>query len=259
MDKATDMKRKRSKKWNKGMTLVEVLVAVFIIAAVTGPIMAIFVQSASITATSKELTESNYLAQQYMERLYEKTYLEALDAQVDKEAAGGYYVSLDIAPSGTHEELFSSAPCYFHMIYTTTGGMLFVAPDGTYRAYAEAPGSVQVTSTYYGYAVTIDSETITGSTGYMGTAVIVNTVHKPAAVATSLTLDNSSTAAVLFATPSNYEDVSVSGNAHAYIGVNDGRESLVAATVSVYRQASDTTPVKVIKNIIQLPNGGETS
>lgn len=238
----------------KGLTLVEVLISLFILAFIMGPILAIYVQSITLNKQSECIMDANYLNQKVTEELYTKTYEEALDSQHTKVSSGDYFTSLKIEPYGTNEDLFGSPPCYFHIVFTDEGGLYLCTPDGNYSIFDTAPSNITIHTTANTYICDTGGSSLSGSKRSTAPcAVIVNMMYKPASVNLSLELHGNCTA-VVYCTNANESDVTIAGDKTIFRGLKKGDKSLIIATVDIYNDIDDTTSLAVTENVMQLQN-----
>ncbi len=128
------MKTMNLKKNKNGLTLLEVLVAVFILAIVAGPLLNMFVQNTRMLHVSYERTTETYDARSLMEGLYSNSY-DNLFRQgtfgTPKEVpAINKYYTVDLTPGGP-SGVVSGTPCYFHLIINAAGTSgTFAGADG---------------------------------------------------------------------------------------------------------------------------------
>lgn len=107
----------------KGMTLIEIIVAVAILAIIAAPMLSLFATSTKNTVLSEYITASSYLSQAEMERLIKLDYLSLLaesrnfcdpatNELILKYAPDGSYpqigYTIRMIPSGVHDDLLTA-------------------------------------------------------------------------------------------------------------------------------------------------------
>jgi prepilin-type N-terminal cleavage/methylation domain-containing protein len=121
---------------NKGMTLLEVLVAVFVLALVALPLLNMFVTNTALVRNAKNVGDTTYAAQAVMEDLQPLGYMDLYAFLPEPGAMGDYTVGavtrkirVDRCPSGVFDDLVSGTPCYAHLIVNGAKAT-FTSPDG---------------------------------------------------------------------------------------------------------------------------------
>lgn len=147
----------------KGLTLLEVLVATFVLVIVSLPLLNMFVYNTTLVKKAEDMGDTTYLAQSVMEDLQPMGYGALYGLSPTPGAKGSYQiksvinsstvyvtkqVSIDRIPYGSFNSLVSGAACYAHLIVSGSTGT-FVCPDG--KLYTGAISS----------AVTITSSNVT--------------------------------------------------------------------------------------------------
>ena len=143
-----------------GMTLLEVMLAVFVLAVVALPVLNLFVFNATLVRKTGEVGDTTYAMQAVMEDLKPLGY-SALYACSPLPLAKGKYelksvssptvyvsrsVSIDRFPSGAFGDLVSGEACYAHLILSGSSASL-TCPDGKrYTGLSYASG-ISVTAT----------------------------------------------------------------------------------------------------------------
>jgi prepilin-type N-terminal cleavage/methylation domain-containing protein len=155
------MKQHR-KKNEKGMTLLEVLVAVFVLAVVALPLLNLFVFNTTLVRNAKNIGDTTYAAQAVMEDLQPLGYGDLYSLAPAPGAKGNYQiksvmnsstvyvkkqVSIDRIPYGAFNDLVSGAACYAHLIISNCGSSAtFTCPDGTPHAGLSLSSTITLTS-----------------------------------------------------------------------------------------------------------------
>ena len=99
------MKRLRSKKFcqdSRGFSLIEVLVALFILFALVFPLLYLFYQGWFTTTDSAEKTKAVNLAQERMEEIISEKYVEQT---YEEEDIGGYTRVVEVKPDPENESM----------------------------------------------------------------------------------------------------------------------------------------------------------
>jgi prepilin-type N-terminal cleavage/methylation domain-containing protein len=133
----------------KGLTLLEVLVAVFILAIIALPLLNMFVYNTSSVRLTANLQDTTYLAQAVMEDLQPLGYNALYSAAPTPGASPTSYqiksvvnsstvyytklVTIDRIPYGSFNSLVTGTACYAHLIVSGTS-LTFTCPDG--KAYS---------------------------------------------------------------------------------------------------------------------------
>jgi prepilin-type N-terminal cleavage/methylation domain-containing protein len=163
------MKAKAVKKGNGGFTLLEVMVAVFVLAIVALPLLNIFVFNTALVRRAADMQDTTYAAQAVMEDLEPLGYADLYGLSPAPGTRGSYQirsvadattvfltrtVSIDRIPCGPFDGLVSGAACYAHLIVSGSTATL-TCPDG--KAYFNLPYAS-------GVSVAASSVTIGGNT-----------------------------------------------------------------------------------------------
>jgi prepilin-type N-terminal cleavage/methylation domain-containing protein len=151
-----------------GFTLIEVVIAIAILALVAAPILTLFAVSTRNTVISANMTAASYLCQQKMEEWIDKDYLSLLEASKEfyKEDTNelrmisgqiedypGLAYTVKIRPSGVHSNLFGNEikVQYAHLIfYNVTDSikpsLTLFTPDGRFANYSSAGAQIELSA-----------------------------------------------------------------------------------------------------------------
>ncbi len=237
----------------RAFTLIETLLAISLFAAIALPLLTVFLQSAKTDRAARDVLNANYIAQDYIEKLDTKNYLEALGSVPSRVSTGGYYLSAEIAPYGNAESLFS-APCsYAHLIMRSNGSMLAVMPDGKWRLFSSVPSSIAFGMSGRQYTFSAGGTSITGTADHSKCAVIINTMRKNSGVSPAVTLD-SNCQAVIYCLSANENEISVSGTSWKHKDIIAAETSLIYVKASVFETATSQKAVAVSEAYINTRN-----
>jgi prepilin-type N-terminal cleavage/methylation domain-containing protein len=233
----------------KAFTLVEVILAVAIFAAVALPLLTVYVQSFKVDTAARGVLNANYISQQYIEKLDAATYPEALSDLPDRQAQGGYYLSAVITPHG------AGGGAFVHLVALNDGKMLAVLPDGNWRLFGSVPSNISVSFSGSQYGLTCDGTSLTGAANASSCTVVFNAVNL-ASISPNVSL--SGCKAVVYCTSDNESNINiVSGEADKYPDMFDGVTSLVHVTASVCDTADASEPVAQSEAYINIRNWAE--
>ncbi len=234
------------KRNKKAFTLVEVILAIAIFAAVSLPLLTVYVQSFKVDTAARNVLNANYISQQYIEKLDTATYAEALNDLPNKQEQGGYYLSATITPHSTN------GGALVHLVVLESGRMLAVLPDGKWRLFASVPSNISVSVSGSQCTLTCDGTSLTGAANASSCTVIVNAVHL-SSVSPNLSL--SGCKAVVYCTSGNEGNINiVSGEGDKYPDMFGGSTSLVHVTTNVYDTTGASEPVAQSEAYINIRN-----
>lgn len=221
-------------KCKKGVSLVEIILAVAIFAAITFPLLSVFVQSINVDKKSDDVLNANYISQDYLENLDKETYITALQKLPTNVMSGNYSYTAKITPYGNLNYYFGQPCNYIHIIITDTAKTLCVMPDGKWYEFSSIPSSFSITMSYNSYTFTGGYTSITGDSKYNYCAVIVNAMKKPNAMTSAITL-NGNCEAALYCTEAGSGEITFSGgDSHVYKDLIVGDKSLIFVSTAVY-------------------------
>jgi prepilin-type N-terminal cleavage/methylation domain-containing protein len=240
-------------RFNKGFTLVEVLLAIALIAAIALPLLSVFLQSVKTQRVAQGILSANYTSQDYVEKLDTQIYETVLSGKPSRLSANGYYLTAVIEPYGAASAMFSGACEYAHIVFYSDGRMLAVMPDGKWRMYSSIPESISLSAGGGTYSFTGGSSTISGSTSHTSCALLINAMVKPAGSQCSIAL-SSSCKALYYCRGYNEDDVSISGTTETYTDLITGESSLIRVKTYVYEMATAANPVATSESYINIRN-----
>ncbi len=231
------MKRLSPLQNEKGMTLLEVLVAVFILAIIALPLLNLMAANIRTTQSAEQIVGSAYTAQSLAEELYAKSYTELFASQYSKQPYHGKFASVKVVPSGSYPDLVGGGQaCYAHLIFQG-GSATFVGPDGVLKTGSAGNVSLSVSGT--GYSVS-GGVSLSGTKPGKPLVLIVNTGS--AALPGAFTITVSGAACALYRAPS--QEVTVDGASHLAEYANDTppKTMMVSAVCMVYDSAGSGSP-----------------
>ena len=264
----------RKLKKNKGMSLIEVLISVAILAMIVAPILGVFHASLRNTVFSQRLIDGTYIAQSIIEEYrgmdyetlaYTPPHINPHDS--DGDGMSDCYVRVRYYPVGSHNDLANGDPSYLHIIYLiddvlvvgSNGVHLRVPSDNMTLTYdmTTADATLQVgtgegSSTLHFKKDRADSELI----------VLVNLASKSYGETFSLAVNGPSTNVhvVEYALDVNYEELQCSEllESNIYHGINDYNTSLVHMEVEVFREYDESTKIGCIEDTFEIINRAVT-
>lgn len=239
----------------KGFTLLEVLLAIAIFAAIALPLMSVFLQSAKTDRAARSVMNANYIAQDYIETLDTKTYKQALSTLPKLEAHGDYYLSAAIEPYGNAEKSsFAGSSCvYAHLVMRSDGSLLAVLPDGQWLEYSSVPAAISISLSGSGYTFSAGGNTKTGSAAYSRCAVLVSAMDWPGGASPLITA-GTGCKALVYCMSDDVSDIRVDGDAYYHKDIIDDDTSLVRVTAKVYDSKNNSDPVATTEVYLGLRN-----
>jgi len=237
------------KRNNKAFTLIEVILAVAIFAAVALPLLTVYVQSFKVDTAARHVLNANYISQQYIEKLDAATYPQALSNLPNKQAQGGYYLSATVTPHG------ADGGAFVHLVSLSGGSLLAVLPDGTWRLFGSVPSNISVSFSGSQCTLNCDGTSLTGTADASSGTVIVNAMNL-AGVSPGISLGGCK--AVIYCTSANADLVRiVSGEGDKYPDMFKGDTSLVHVTARVYQTANAAQALAQSEAYINIRNWTE--
>jgi prepilin-type N-terminal cleavage/methylation domain-containing protein len=237
----------------KGLTLVEVILSIAIFAAVALPLYSIFNNSVKTDRAASDILNANYIAQDYIEKLDTSTYYSALNNLPVKTQKGSYYLTAAILPYGTANSMFSGQCSYAHLVMFSNGSMLAVMPDGKFQLFGSVASSMSIGLSGSSYTFSCGGSTITGTSSYDSCALIINTMQKPSATTSSVTL-GSGCKALVYCNKSHTGDISITGIKQIFENIISGTTSLVHVSASVFATAASTSAASTSESYINIKN-----
>ncbi len=231
------MMKRLSIKNEKGMTLLEVLVAVFILAMIAMPLLNLMAANIRTSKSAEQIVNSTYTAQSLAEELYAKSYTELFASQYSKQPYHGKFASVKVVPSGSYPNLVGGGQaCYAHLIFQG-GKATFVGPDGVLQIGSAGNVTLKVSSTGY---------TLSGEMAQSGTkpnkplVLIVNTGSAALSGAVNITVNGA--ACALYRAPSHEVKVSGASQLAEYANDTPPKTMMVSAVCMVYDSAGGGSP-----------------
>jgi len=144
----------------KGLSLLEILIAVFLLAIVATPLLNIFVFNTAVVRNTAAMQDTTYAAQSVMEDLQPLGYSALYSLAPAPGAKGSYQiksvlnsstvyltrtVSIDRIPYGSFNDLVAGTACYAHLIISGSTAIL-TTPDGVMRTGLSYAAGVSVAS-----------------------------------------------------------------------------------------------------------------
>ncbi|MFA5676134.1 MAG: type II secretion system protein [Christensenellales bacterium] len=242
---------------NKAYTLLEVLLAVLIFSAVALPLLGVFVQAVKTDVAARNVLNANYIAQDYVEQLYSKTYKQALDELPERRKIGEYYLSASISPHGAAGDLFSSPCAFAHLLLMDNGKMLSVMPDGKWQLYGSIPADIKFGLSGGNYTLNCDGTQLAGTLAYDNCVLIVNAMKKPEASASPVITLGGGCKAIVYLTYVNKDTVSIAGDQNdikKHVDIISGDTSLIYVKAKVYDMPDSSEPVGLSEAYISINN-----
>lgn len=228
-------------KCKKGVTLLELILAVAIFAIITLPLFSIFVQSMIIDVKAGDVLSANYITQDYLEKLDTLTYADALSNQPSNSSVGNYKFTAKIFPYGSLTSLFSNNRCsYLHLILFEDGKALCVMPDGQWHIYTSIPSSFLLVVSSGTYTFTGGYTSLTGPSGYNYCGVIVNAMKKPDATSFNINLAANCSGVLYGKKVDSGEITFTGGTSYFYEDLITGDTSLIYITTELYDPADNS-------------------
>lgn len=162
----------------KGMTLLETVIAIAILAAIALPLLNVFVYSAKADETARAVLNANYISQNYTEKLETVTYQQALSSTPYKQEFEGYYLTAKIQPYGSVTDSTHSQVSYSNIIIYGDGSMLAVMPDGQWATFSSVPSSISFAKFNSSYTFQAGTTTLTGSLEHSFCIVTINAMKQ---------------------------------------------------------------------------------
>lgn len=266
------------KKSTRGFTLLEVLVAVFVLAIVALPLLNMFVFNTTLVRYAKNIGDTTYAAQAVMEDLQPLGYGALYNLAPAPGAKGSYQiksvvssstvfvtkqVSIDRIPYGSFNNLVGGTACYAHLIISCCGSSAtFTCPDGKTHAGLSLTSAVSLTAT----TVTIGGNTYNlNKPAGTNLILIINAETSPVPSLTITLPSDKSVAYVLYAlspTDANAQNITVSNgsaNSKEYRKYNSKTDAskdpppsymLVNAVCKVYK--ADNTVESIVQNTLKV-------
>jgi type II secretory pathway pseudopilin PulG len=238
----------------KGVSLIEIILAIGIFALIAFPLINVFVQSINIDRKASDIVNANYIAQEYIENLDSVTYTQALSNLPNYESIDDYSFSAKIIPYGTMDSLFDDRCSYVHIImYDESGSTLCVMPDGSWHIFSSVPSTFSLTLSSGVYTFKGGFTTLTGTSKYNNCAMIVNAMKKPVAAKSAITLGGNCRGA-LYIKSVDSGDITFSGGASSiYEDFYAGDTSLVYVTTALYNPSKESI-IATSDNYISIRN-----
>jgi prepilin-type N-terminal cleavage/methylation domain-containing protein len=240
-------------KRKNGFTLLEVIISIALIAAVSLPLLSVFSQSIKTDRVAKGVLNANYISQNYIERLDATTYVSALSSLPDHLESGDYFLSAEITPYGTNTGLFDEPCDYAHFICYDNEKMLAVMPDGKWRLFNSMPNEITVTTDGYNYSMTFDTLVIAGEMSHTNCALIINAMKKVSSSTSTITLSDYCKA-IVYCRKTAVSDLSIDGSREIYADMISGDTSLVHIKTYVFELSSGGEPVATAESYINIRN-----
>lgn len=245
------MKRIRNE---KAFTLIEVVLAVAMIAIIALPLLTVFLQSVKTDTAAKNVLNANYISQSYTERLDGMTYPEALAALPTSVETNGYYLTARIEPYGSANVQFDGACDFVHIVYFGNEKMLAVMPDGKWRLFSSLPSSISMTVSMGFYTFTSDSVQISGHMSSFNCMLQINAIKKNSASEVTISYDEQCKSALYCKAYHKDDFIFLSTEAEIYEDMITGDTSLIHVTTSVYDAPTNTEPVAISESYINIRN-----
>lgn len=237
----------------RGFGLLETVIAIAILAAIALPLLSIFVQSAQVDGMARGILKSNYISQDYTEKLDTMTYKEALADVPDRRAVDSYYLTAVINPYGAVGNVSGNQSDYVHIIIYADNTMLAVMPDGKWILFSSVPSSITFTSSGNTYSFLAGASVLTGILKYGSCVVSINAMNQTNDLSISVTVD--SAFKVMLYSPSYYTDnYTIVGTSEVIEDLLLSEKSLIHVTTYVYDDAFSNDAVASLESYLSLRN-----
>lgn len=223
----------------KGVSLIEIILAIGIFAVISFPLLSVFVQSINIDRKASDVVNANYIAQEYIENLDSVTYTQALLNLPEFDTIDDYSFSAKIIPYGTMDSLFDDRCSYVHIIMYENGNALCVMPDGSWHTFSSIPSTFSLTMADCTYTFKGGFTTLTGTSKYNNCAMIVNSMKKPDAAKSAITLGGNCRGALYIKSVDSGDITFSGGDSSIYEDFYAGDTSLVYVTTALYNPAKE--------------------
>lgn len=236
----------------KGITLLETVIAIAILTVIALPLLNVFVYSAKADETARAVLNANYISQNYTEKLETVTYKQALCSVPNRQEHQGYYLSAKIQPYGSVTDSTNSQVTYSNIIIYDDGSMLAVMPDGQWTTFSSVPGSIAFSKFGSNYNFQAEGKTLSGS---LDSFCIVTINAMKQSSATSIDFSTSQEFKPVLYCKSAYKDNYNFNSVYEIIGdllVQDS--SLVHVTTYVYDDSMSTNEVSSLESYITIKN-----
>lgn len=233
-------------------SLLEVIISIALIAAVSLPLLTVFSQSIKTDRAANDVLNANYISQNYIERLDADTYASALVNRPQYMPSGNYYLSAEITPYGTTSGLFNEACDYAHLVCFDNEKMLAVMPDGQWRIFSTMPDDISLETNGYNYTATFGSTVITGSMAHTNCALLINAMKKVSSSTSTITLTGCK--AVLYCRMTAVADITIAGASETYVDMITGDTSLIHVKTYIYDVPNGENAVATAESYINIRN-----
>jgi len=233
--------------------LIEIVVAIAMVATIALPLLTVFLQSAKADHASNNLLNANYISQNYVERLDGMTYMQALQNLPNREQVGDYYLTAKIRPYGPAFDAFETSYNYAQIVYFDDGSVLTVMPDGKWRLLEEAPTYYSLLVSEYGYYFSGGGTDHVGSCDANKCLLQINAMERTQTEEVTISFDYG-IKSVLYCKQHHADDFSFSHENETYKDMTDGSESMIYVETKVYETASAERPVASYEGYIYIKN-----
>lgn len=260
---------------NQGMTLLEILISVTILAAVVLPLLGLFTAAFRNTSISQQTTEGVYSAQAVIEEIRVQSYKEILaipsgyqSYDSNGDGTADVYKQVITYPAGVHEDIAGhSTVNYIHIVYEGNS-VLVLGSDGTSTwdngvAEAVPAGNMQLQISGDACILTVSGtggQRTINFTKRFSTApvvVIVNMNNKTYGTTHTLDITGGSVASVhvvQYATAVNQQELQSASlmEENQYIGINNYNTSLIHVAVSISTDGTQEGQIASTENLIEV-------
>ncbi|MGI5850249.1 MAG: type II secretion system protein [Christensenellales bacterium] len=243
----------RQLRGKSAFTLIEILLAVSIIAAIALPLLSVFLQSIKTDQAAKNVLNANYIAQDYIENLDKTIYPLALSQLPELSEIDHYFLSAKIKPYGTANVLFSGPCSNAHAVLYEDGTMLAVFPDGKWHLFDTVPSEIALSVSEGVYTFSGGGTFITGPVEVINCALMINAMQKPSGITMTVTLGRNCKA-LHYCLENHADDISILGSSETYADIITGDTSLVHVTAYVFDSIASSQPISVSESYINIKN-----
>jgi len=242
-------------KENKGVSLVEILVSIFILAIIIGPFAGIFVQSTSVRDSTSFQLKAIYTVRNEMEVLMSKEVTEAYASKGIRKV-NDYYIRTSIEPYSVGY----GSNCFYFVIRKTDNlneEILIFTPDEHRSFLLENDGGIinlEVDTIYNSYYLSFGDQTISGNLFSSGKSIIyINLIEKQSSHKINFHITGDAHTTVYPGDDSNW--ALSTANSFTVVDKCYYRDySIFTARIEAFEDEDLKCPIFEIQNIIKLKN-----
>lgn len=238
---------------NRGFGLLETIIAIAILAAITLPLLNIFVQSAKTDELAMGVLNANYISQDYTETLDTMTYTQALSDVPYRRQVDSYYITAKLQPYGSGGSESGTQSDYAHLIVFDDSTMLAVMPDGQWTTFASVPATIFFSSAGSTYTFAADATSISGDLEYASCVVSINAMNQTSIVNNAVTLGTAFNA-MLYCHSYYTDNYLISGDHEVVENLLVSEKSLIHVTTYMYDDSTTNEVISSLESYVSLKN-----